>query len=87
MSRWSNAYSHGTLIDFDFTRPLQLPEKVRAICQDKGWTFDELPGDLRLFEKLLAGDWAEPDFLIVQPGQKIVPTFDETIVKAVPAGQ
>jgi hypothetical protein len=80
MSRWTAAYSHGTLIDFEFVRPLGLREQVQQICAEKGWQYDELPGDLRLFEMLLTGDWPETDFLIVAPGQKIVPTFNEQII-------
>jgi Protein of unknown function (DUF1638) len=81
MGRWSNAYSHGTLIDFDFTKPLNLKTRVCQICQEKGWSFDHIKGDLRLLEKMLAGDWPEQDFLVVQPGQRVVPSFDETIIK------
>jgi hypothetical protein len=80
MSRWTDAYSHGTLIDFDFAGPLNCEEQVRKICADKGWEYDQIPGDLRLFEKLVAGDWPEADFLIVRPGQKVVATFDEKVI-------
>jgi hypothetical protein len=85
MSRWSEAYSHGTLIDFDFVKHLRFDEQVRKICADKGWQYDEIGGDLRLFRKLLDGEWAEPDFLVVRPGQKVVPTFDERIIGVAPA--
>jgi len=78
MSRWAAAYSHGTLIDFDFVKPLKLREQVENICRDKGWEYSELPGDLSLFQKLLDGDWA--DALVLQPGQKVVATFDEQVI-------
>ena len=80
MSRWTDAYSHGTLIDYDFTKSLQFEEQVQKICADKGWQYDQLPGDLRLFEKLLEGDWPEADFLTVRPGQKVVASFDEKVI-------
>ncbi len=83
MGRWTSNYSHGTLIDFDFTKPLKLDEQVRQICADKGWQFDELPGDLTLLQKLLDGDWPDSDFLVLQPGQKVASEFDERIIKAV----
>jgi hypothetical protein len=85
MSRWSNAYSHGTLIDFDFLQHLKLTEQVQSICREKGWAYSEMKGDLRLFEKLVAGDWPESDFLTVRPGQKVAATFDAHIIGAVPA--
>lgn len=82
MGRWSSSYSHGTLIDFDFTKPLKLREQVQQICAEKGWQFDELAGDLGLFQKLLDGEWGEADFLVVKPGQKVVATFDEKVIGA-----
>ena len=84
MSRWSNAYTHGTLIQFDFASGLKLPEQVKQVCSEKGWEYDQIPGDLRLFEKMLAGDWPESDFLIVRPGQKVTPSFDENVIGVAP---
>ena len=78
MGRWAEAYSHGTLIDFDFSKPLNLREQVEKICQDKGWAYSELPGDLGLLQKLLDSDWA--DSLVVKPGQKVIATFDEQVI-------
>ena len=46
MSRWTGAYSHGTLIDFDFTKQLNLPEQVKNVCSSRGWQFESVPGDL-----------------------------------------
>ena len=80
MQRWSEAYSHGTLIDFEFTRSLGLRAQVQRLCTEKGWQFNEIPGDLTLLQRLLAGDWPEGDFLVVRPGQKVVATFDEKII-------
>ena len=83
MGRWSAAYSHGTLIDFDFAQPLKLRDQVQQICAQNGWQYDELPGDLGLLQKLLDGDWPDSDFLTVRPGQKVVATFDERVIGAV----
>lgn len=85
MQRWTQHYTHGTLIEFDFTRPLRLDEQVRRLCAEKGWEFERIPGDLGLLQRWLDGDWAAADFLEVAPGQKVVPSFDERIIMAVPA--
>jgi len=82
MGRWTDSYTHGTLIDFDFTRHLKLGEQVKKICSERGWEFSETKGELVLFEKLLAGEWSEADFLTVCPGQRVVPTNDERIIGA-----
>jgi hypothetical protein len=83
MSRWTDAYSHGSLIDFDFLKHLDLPRQVQKVCADKGWTYDQIPGDLSLFQRMLDGPWPETDFLVVKPGQKVVASFDEKIIAAI----
>jgi hypothetical protein len=82
MSRWTNAYTHGSLIDFDFLNNLDLARQVQQICTDKGWSYDTIPGSLSLFQAMVDGPWPDSDFLIVQPGQKVVATFDENIIAA-----
>ncbi len=85
MGRWTSNYTHGTLIDFDFLKDLKLDEQVQRICQDKGWEYERLPGDARLFHRLLDGDWTPADFLIVRPGEKVIATFDENVIGSAPA--
>ena len=82
MSRWTNAYSHGTLISFDFVKHLKLREEVQQICTEKGWEFTETEGNLGLLEKLLEGNWPEADFLVVPPGQKVIATNDDRVIGA-----
>jgi hypothetical protein len=86
MSRWTDSYTHGTLITLDFVKHLKLQEEVRQICTERGWQYDEIKGDMGLFHKLLDGDWPEPDFLVVRPGQKVVATNDEQVIGVQPAG-
>jgi hypothetical protein len=82
MTRWAETYSNGCLIDFEFLRALDLPAKVKPICTEKGWTYNELKGDLSLLQSMLDGPWPDSEFLVVQPGQKVIPTFDERIIAA-----
>lgn len=79
MSRWTQAYSHGTLIHFDFARPLKLDEEVRRICAEKGWEYSEIAGSLALFHTMLEGNWGS-EFLVVQPGQKVIATNDDQVI-------
>ena len=84
MGNWAQTYGHGTLIDFDFTRPLGLADEVRDICSAQGWAFEEVPGDLALLQHWLDGLWDERDFLVVPPGQRVAPSFDTAILRAEP---
>ena len=88
MNRWTDSYSYGTLITYEFVKHLKLREQVQQICTERGWDYDEIQGDMGLFHKLLDGEWPESDFLVVRPGQKVVATNDEKIigVEPVPVG-
>jgi hypothetical protein len=80
MGQWSDSYSHGVLIDFDFTKPLELSKEVQKICTEHHWAFEEVAGDMSLLEKWVNGDWPEEDFLVVRPGDEIEPTYNEKII-------
>jgi hypothetical protein len=82
MSRWTSSYSHGTLINFEFVKHLNMPEQVKQICAEKGWEYAETEGDFSLFEKLIEGNWPDADFLTVRPGQKVIATNDDRIIGA-----
>ena len=48
------------------------------------WDYNELDGDMSLLERFISGDWNDEDFLIVEPGQKVVATNDERIIGCEP---
>ena len=78
--QWAANYQRGALIQFDFTRHLNLKEQVLDICNKRGWSFEKLEGDLDLLQRWLDGEWSEDDFLIVRPGDKVTATYDNSVV-------
>ncbi len=82
MGGWSEHYTHGALIDFDFTKPLELDKEVRRISDEQGWRYEALKGDLSLLQRWLDGDWDDEDFLRLAPGQRVVATLDDRIIGA-----
>lgn len=84
MGNWAQTYGRGTLIEFDFTRPLQLREQVQGICTRQGWQYEEVPGDLGLLQRWLDGEWKEQEFLVVPPRNKVATAFTEEIIRAEP---
>ena len=80
MSQWEVHYTHGVLVTFPFISHLGLQEKVKAVCAEHAWEYDEVPGDLALIQDWLEGASDEERFLIVQPGQAIEARYDESII-------
>jgi hypothetical protein len=61
-----------------------------AAAQDeadrRGWAFEQMEGSMVLVRRLLYGDWNE-DMLVLQPGERLAMSYDDGVVKAVPAGR
>ena len=55
-------------------------QQAREEAARRGWQFETIRGDLRLFERLVAGDWDENDFLVVPPGWRVKATYDDGVV-------
>ena len=56
----------------------------RFEADHRGWTFEKMRGDLTFLRKFLFGEWADEDFLVVQPGHAIHATYDQRLVKSAP---
>jgi len=55
-------------------------QRAREEAARRGWRFETIRGDLRLFERLVAGDWDEADFLVVPPGWRMKPSYDSRVI-------
>ncbi|MFA5393072.1 MAG: DUF1638 domain-containing protein [Candidatus Ratteibacteria bacterium] len=70
------------------TLPLsELPDYrdlSRDAAKEKGWEWEEMVGDGTLLKQLIEGPYPEGDFLVTEPGQKIIATNDEKIIGSVP---
>jgi hypothetical protein len=56
-------------------------QQAREEAAHRGWQFETVHGDLCLFERLVAGDWDDDDFLVVPPGWRVKPTYDGGIIE------
>jgi hypothetical protein len=89
MAGWEAEYTRGALIRFPFDRGLGLEDRVRAVCNEKGWVYVEVDGDLALLEAGLNapdGAWDEQRFLTVPSGHAVRASYDESILAAEAAG-
>ena len=84
MGNWTAHYKQGLFIGFDFTTHLAARDRAREICESRGWTFKEVQGDLGLLQNWVDGNWRNEDFLVVQPGEVVAPTYDDQIIQIEP---
>jgi len=82
MTRYKSQYSRLTFIEtgLESGGPFFADAMTRA--REKGWTFDRLPGDLAWLSRLVSGEWPAADFVIAEPGQRIVASYDIGVIRA-----
>lgn len=51
-------------------------EKAHA----RSWEYEKLRGDMGIFYRLVNGIWNEREFLVVPPGGRAMPTYDDKII-------
>ncbi len=81
MGDWLKHYSKMAYID---TQTLSIdPHQAKAIeeAKKRGWQFESIQGNVNLLSRMMAGDWREEDFLVIPPGQSILPSHDDKIIK------
>ena len=83
---WTKNYKRMTYIDMSAGGvAFGNAENHRFVTKEKakelGWEYEEVKGDARLIEKLLNGDWNGDEFLIIPPGDTIIPANNEDIVR------
>ena len=57
-------------------------EMARKEAEEKGWTFDEVKGSMKMLHQLIYGEW-DDQFLVLDPGQTVQATHDHKIIKGV----
>ena len=73
-------YRQFTYIEMGLEPDDRFERHTRDRAGERGWAFEKLRGNMRLFEALVAGDWDEDEFLVVEPGWRIVARYDDSIV-------
>ncbi len=80
MGAWHEHYNRAVYIDMGVGDGSAVEAQTQTEAARRGWTFERMAGDLVLIKRLLDGDWAD-DFLILEPGQQITMSYDESIVR------
>ena len=75
-----NNYRHAAYISMPFLDNARYGAITRAAAAFYGWAYHEIEGRLDLLERLIAGNWNERDFLVLEPGETAVQVVDERII-------
>ena len=77
---WDKNYSKYTFIDTGTGNREYYEKETLRRASEKGWEYEKYESENRLATLMFSGDWNDYDFLVVPPGAKLKPTYDESIV-------
>ena len=84
MGAWRAHYSRGAFVAMGVGDDDAASAIAREQADRRGWAFERVEGSLVLLRRLIDGDWND-DVLVLQPGERLAMSYDDGVVKAVPA--
>jgi hypothetical protein len=84
LTRYRSQYRKLTFIETGLETGAKFFGEAIAEAQEKGWDFERMTGDLAWLRRLVEGPWTEAEFVIAEPGQHIVASYDTQVMKVQP---
>jgi hypothetical protein len=81
MADWFKHYRKLAFIDTGVGDVEEYRRRARDFAAEKSWEYEELKGDAGLLDRMLAGDWNADEFLVLEPGKTLRPTFRPDIME------
>ena len=81
---WLRAYQRATFVDLGMAASPADRLYTKECAEWLGWEYDEQQGDPRLLRDLLSGQWDNARFLVLEPGETVRFTVDDSILAATP---
>lgn len=81
---WMRAYNMATFVDLGVAATPADVTYTKQCADWLGWSFDEQRGNPQLLRDLLSGPWDAERFLVLEPGETVRFTVDESILAATP---
>jgi len=78
---WTQNYTNMLYLEMGVCDEAPFIAQARARAEQHNWAFERRKGDWSLLEKFFNGQW-DDDFVIVKPGERIVPRNDDRILDA-----
>jgi hypothetical protein len=80
LNKYHASYSHMAFIETGLEPDGRFAAEAKAEADNLGWDYSTMRGDLRLIHKLVNAEWVASEFLVVQPGDRIVARYDNEII-------
>lgn len=55
--------------------------QAEHITKEKNWNLHQYAGETTLLSNLVNGNWTAEDFLVLNPGEELVPSYDASVIK------
>lgn len=81
-SSWLEQYSRAAFINLPLGDIEGYRTFTRRFADSHSLSYAEIPGDLRLADKLFSGEWDASEFLIVNPGEHTIESVNNGIISA-----
>jgi hypothetical protein len=78
--KWYNDYKAAVYVGNENDGFPDYSGETRDAAEFLGWEFIQENADLSLLQDLMDGNWDNSRYLVVPPGKKIVPSYDENII-------
>jgi hypothetical protein len=81
LTRYRSEYRKLTFIETGLEAGGKFIREAEEEADEQGWSFERLRGDLAWLRRLVEGEWAEAEFVVAGPGQRIEASYDTSVVK------
>jgi hypothetical protein len=81
LTRYQSQYSKLVFIETGIEPDGRFARDAAAEAAGKGWSFERLVGDLAWLRRMVAGDWADAEFAVAEPAERIAASYDGAILK------
>ena len=76
----SRNYRQLTFIEMGVEPDDRFERQTREEAASRGWDFERVKGDPSMIQRFVDGCWDEREFLIVRPGARVAPTYEDDII-------